>query len=432
MAVVEEPFINNTAGQGRQDSTTSQKIPRTKPIKNDATPPQQEDEYLRVTVTSLDRTKRDPIFKLKATTNMSKFKQKTYQLVERTYTEFERLYDSMTYANPECIVPALPSPASSFAASDEDERRVKRSVQQWLNRIASNPILRHDEELRSFVETSFTFIPTSKPRKRSSGFRLKFSTRTVQDDDHVLTNAKAVATVLEGYMLESTKAVQKLAKSRKSMAVCNTDLGMKAITFATSEQHPPLSSGFRKLGKMLQSIAELQHAQASVEVAILGDFFAYYAINARVVKETLSNRIRITTEYETAKKNTISKRRYIERLKASTSIKPERVDDALEDLEYAKSYEENLGARLIHVTKNLHNELTVYEENRTQDFLNVFKEFAKKQILYEKQQLKAWEDLRPDINAITKKSMRVHALGDEDLNPRAVAERLSTYTSSLR
>jgi len=84
------------------------------------------------------------------------------------------------------------------------------------------------------------------------------------------------------------------------------------------------------------------------------------------------------------------------------------------------------------VTKNLHNELTIYEENRTQDFLSVFKEFTRKQILYEKQQLKAWEDLRPDINAITKKSMRVHALGDEELNPKAVAERLGTYTSSLR
>ena len=135
-----------------------------------------------------------------------------------------------------------------------------------------------------------------------------------------------------------------------------------------NEKNICYSSGFRKLGKMLQSIAELQHTQASVEVAILGDFFTYYAINARVVKvrilivtsfggelqvltcsctrfvacmlivislqETLSNRIRITTEYETAKKNTISKRRYIERLKASTSIKPERVDEALEDLEY--------------------------------------------------------------------------------------------------
>jgi len=67
MVVVEEPFINNTASQNRQDSIISQKIPRTKPIKKDATPPaQQEDEYLRITVTSLDRTKRDPIFKLKA------------------------------------------------------------------------------------------------------------------------------------------------------------------------------------------------------------------------------------------------------------------------------------------------------------------------------------------------------------------------------
>ena len=52
----------------------------------------------------------------------------------------------------------------------------------------------------------------------------------------------------------------------------------------SNEKNICYSSGFRKLGKMLQSIAELQHTQASVEVAILGDFFAYYAINARVVK----------------------------------------------------------------------------------------------------------------------------------------------------
>jgi hypothetical protein len=38
-------------------------------------------------------------------------------------------------------------------------------------------------------------------------------------------------------------------------------------------------------------------------------------------------------EYQVAVKSAISKRRNIERLKASSSIRPDRVDEALEELE---------------------------------------------------------------------------------------------------
>jgi len=193
------------------------------------------------------------------------------------------------------------------------------------------------------------------------------------------------------------------------------------------EKNPPLSSGLRQLGKTLQIISELQRLQAVSEAAALGDFFNYYAINAHVVRETLTSRLRIISEFEAACKATVSKRRNIERLKSSTSIKSDRVEEAVEDLENAQSYEENLGARVNHVTKNLHTEIATYEENRTQDFLSAFKEYVKKQIFFEKQQLKEWENLRPDINAITKRNIRVHIIGDEELDPRAIAERLSTY-----
>jgi len=142
----------------------------------------------------------------------------------------------------------------------------------------------------------------------------------------------------------------------------------------------------------------------------------------------LANRLRIISEHDDAVKTTISKRRYIERLKSSTNIKSDKVDEALEDLEYAKSYEQNLDARAKRVTNNLHTELKIYEENRAQDFFNAIKEYVKKQIVFEKQQLKEWENLRPDIKAITKRNMHIHAFGDEKLDAKAVAERLrSTY-----
>ena len=89
-------------------------------------------------------------------TNLPRYKKNSYPLVERLYIEFERLYNALAYSNPECIVPALPFSSSSYQSTEEDERKVKHSIQQWFNRVALNPVLCHDEELRSFIETDFT------------------------------------------------------------------------------------------------------------------------------------------------------------------------------------------------------------------------------------------------------------------------------------
>ncbi|CAG8570220.1 1224_t:CDS:2 [Ambispora gerdemannii] len=403
MAVPQEPINSDAEENSRQ--VTSQKVVRTKAQKNNSSPIPVE-EYLRISLSAFDKNRRDPVFKLRITTNVANYKKSTYPLVERTYNEFERLYSALTCGNPECIVPALPIATSSFQATEEDERRIKNAMQQWINRITNNPFLRHDEELKSFIETDFA------ARK---------------DEDEELASARAISNTLESHLLENARAVQKLAKIRKGLAICTADLGAKAIGMGTVEKHPPLSSGLRKLGKTLQIVSELQQLQAMSEAAALGDFFNYYAVNAHIVRETLTNRLRIIADFESAVKTTESKRRYIERLKSSTQIKSDRVDEALDDLDYAQNYEATLGARVNHVTKNLHNELTIYEENRTQDFLGAFKEYVKKQIFFEKQQLKEWENLRPDINAITKRNMRVHTICDEELDARAIAERLSTY-----
>ncbi|RIA96930.1 Vps5 C terminal like-domain-containing protein [Glomus cerebriforme] len=425
MAVPQEPLLNGNENTTQTRQNSSPKATRTRQLNGSPTQPQDEGYYLRVSITTLDKNRRDPVFKFKAITNLPRYRNSSYPLVERSYIEFERLYNALTYSNPECIVPALPFSSSSYQATEDDERRVKHSMQQWVNRVAINPVLCHDEELRSFIETDFAFIPATKPRKRTSSFRLKFSS-DIRDEDKALTHAKSVAHSLEGHFLDTAKASQKLAGYRKGLATFNTDLGTKSIAMGTIEKHPPLSNGLRKFGKTLQIISERQKLQAISEAAALGDFFSYYAINSHVVKETLANRLRIISEHDDAVKTTISKRRYIERLKSSTNIKSDKVTEALEDLEYAKSYEQNLDARVKRVTKNLHNELKIYEKNRAQDFFNAVKEYVKKQILFEKQQLKEWENLRPDIKAITKRNMHIYAFEDEKLDAKAIAERLSS------
>ena len=110
-------------------------------------------------------------------------------------------------------------------------------------------------------------------------------------------------------------------------------MGNKLINVATTEAHPPLGNALRKLGRTWHSVADLDHAQAISECVILGDSLGYQGMNARSAKETLQMRTGVLEEYQSAVKTTISKRRQIERLKASSNIRPERVDEALEEIE---------------------------------------------------------------------------------------------------
>ena len=117
------------------------------------------------------------------------------------------------------------------------------------------------------------------------------------------------------------------------MTLAHTEMGNKLINVATTEAHPPLANAMRKIGRTWHSLADLDEAQAISECVVIGDTFGYQGMNARSAKETLQMRTGVLEEYQAAVKTTISKRRNIERLKASSNIKPERVDEALEDME---------------------------------------------------------------------------------------------------
>ena len=116
-------------------------------------------------------------------------------------------------------------------------------------------------------------------------------------------------------------------------------MGNKLVNVATTEAHPPLANALRKLGRTWHnSLADLDQAQAISECVILGDSLGYQGINARSAKETLQMRTGVLEEYQSAVKTTISKRRQIERLKASSNIRPDRVDEAIEEMEEVRSF----------------------------------------------------------------------------------------------
>ena len=115
-------------------------------------------------------------------------------------------------------------------------------------------------------------------------------------------------------------------------------MGNKLISVASAEAHPPLGNALRKLGRTWHSVSDLDQAAAISECVIIGDSLGYQGLNAKSARETLQQRTAVLEEYQSAVKSSISKRRNIERLKASSSINPARVDEALEDLEEVRRF----------------------------------------------------------------------------------------------
>lgn len=124
-----------------------------------------------------------------------------------------------------------------------------------------------------------------------------------------------------------------ILSSSKALAVSQAEMGNKLVNVASTEAHPPVANALRKLGRTWHSISDLDQAASISECVIIGDTLGYQGMNARSAKETLAQRTSVLEEYQAAVKSSISKRRYIERLKASSNINSSKVDEALEDLE---------------------------------------------------------------------------------------------------
>ncbi|EMD40944.1 hypothetical protein CERSUDRAFT_149507 [Gelatoporia subvermispora B] len=360
--------------------------------------------YLRVRITGLDRNRRDILVKLDAQTNLSNFTGTTYRNVSRSYVEFQQFYEAIIHNNPQTIVPALPLARTSAPTDEEDDRLVKIMLQRWLGRICEDSILLHDEELRSFIESDFGYQPTPNTRRKaSSGFSL--IRPRVPDEDETLQRARFELTKLEGQYFEAAKAVDKLSRTRKSLAAVRAEMGNKLVSVATTEAHPPLGNALQKLGRAWHSLADLDQAQGISECVILGDTLGYQGLNAKSAKETLQQRTAVLEDYQAAVKTTISKRRNLERLKASSSIRPEKADEALEEMEEANKYEQILARRADGISQNLHRALERHNRLVSEDVTAALVEHTRSSIMYERQLLRELEALRPDVSNANKKTL---------------------------
>lgn len=203
-----------------------------------------------------------------------------------------------------------------------------------------------------------------------------------------------------GEVSNSRNTVMEVVLIFLGLGLAESSLGEKLSQMHVQETHPGLSHALRKIGRIIQTCGDYHAAQATAEATTLGDPLNYHASDAFIVKETLTNRHILLRELLQAEATRRSKENSVSRMKSSTNVRREKVDEAIASLDEAASQENYLRGKTQRVTSNLLLEKRKWFDRTSSDLIVSIREYVLRQIEAERRMLATLESVRPDIRAI--------------------------------
>ena len=188
--------------------------------------------------------------------------------------------------------------------------------------------------------------------------------------------------------------------SISGLGLVESELGIKFGQMHVQETHPGLSIAYRKLGRIIQTTGDYHAAQGTAEATTLADPLNYHSSDAFIVKETLTNRHILLRDLISAQQATRSKLSATDRLKASSNVRREKVDEAINQLDEARLHEQYLGQKTQRVTSNLLHEKRRWFARTAADLRTSIREYVLREIEAERRTLATLESVRPDIRNI--------------------------------
>ncbi|EGG09584.1 uncharacterized protein MELLADRAFT_104115 [Melampsora larici-populina 98AG31] len=399
----------------------------------------------RIRVSNVERNRRDLYIKFDAWSNLITNRSGHCSNISRSYREFLLFYESISANNPHTIVPPIPFPNTSAPNPADDDRLVASAFQQFFDRLLQDQSLRTDDELRIFLESDFGYTPQTRSKRKltshpSGGFgsfnplsshhksptssnlptgRALSSTNVngitgkpemivsiVEEDE--LSNARLQFRLLEDRLGSVVSKVESLARVTRTLSSAHQDLSTKFISFSTTESHPSLSNGFKKLADGLRNLSVAETGLAIGSLVTLADGFGWCSVESKAGKEVLKNRASLLDEHYSAVKKSIEKRRNIERIKSSTGqVVSERVELALDELEEAKKLEEQLSEKATMISNNLRPALRTHSKQLHDDLLFSLIENSRTQLIYETSILKEFTKLKSIVDSIGLKPLEI-------------------------
>lgn len=368
-----------------------------------------------VKVTALERVgsttsqRENPIVVFDVSTDVPTFRKQQHRGIKKSTDEFKELFRYLVAAVQETFVPALPAPCSSYGPNtDEDRSKTMRNYQEWLERIAADPLLLRNEEVAFFVQSDFgTYSPiNSPPMQPATGLKRRTLKQLAPPYDEVveLAEFRPLVKSIHHVSQDAQSKLVKVSKQRRILAQEETELGLgfaalqnDAYTPGGPQRGLQHSGLYKRFGRVLAAAGDVDSVVSTLELATLADPLGWLVKDTYVVKEALTNRHLIMRELLQAQQSSRAKQEHARKLRAKRDASPIKVDEALRSLRAATQFEQDLTNRQRRITGNMLLERTQWLQWYETFIAAAIKEFTLRKIEYERKKLTLLERVRHDV-----------------------------------
>lgn len=301
--------------------------------------------------------------------------------VTRRYRDFLWLYERMHENNPGVVVPPPPEKQAvgRFDVNFVESRRM--ALERMVNKIAGHPILQHDGDLKTFLESeAFNVDIKHKDRGKdpllgseSKGFMSSIGISSgsggkfIEHDDW-FHDRRIYLDALENQLKALQKSTDTVVGQRKGLADSCGDFSASLHNLAAVELSPSLSGPLDALGDLQLRIQELYNRQAMQDILTLGIVIDEYIRLIGSVKKAFEQRQKAFHSWHSAESKLQDIKKQQDKLLRAGRTQQDRIQQMQADVADAE--------RRVHASRLLfedmgrlmRTELERFEREKVEDF----------------------------------------------------------------
>jgi sorting nexin-1/2 len=305
--------------------------------------------------------------------------------VTRRYRDFLWLYERLHDNHPGVVVPPPPEKQAvgRFDANFIESRRM--ALERMINKVASHPILQHDGDLKTFLESeAFNVDIKHKDRGKdpllaseSKGGGIMSSIglgsgsgsggKFIEHDDW-FHDRRIYLDALENQLRALQKSTDTVVAQRKALAESCGDFSASLHALAGVELSPSLSGPLDALGDLQMRIQELYQRQAMQDILTLGIVIDEYLRLIGSVQKAFSQRQRAFHAWHSAEQKLAALKQNEDKLKRSGRSQVERMQQV--EVEVKEQERRVNSARVLFedMGRLMRGELERFEREKVEDF----------------------------------------------------------------
>ncbi|CAL8088484.1 unnamed protein product [Orchesella dallaii] len=416
--------------QNRQG--TSEGIGGSKPqIEEDDDVPSDPSQYIKISVTDPQKQGEGMstfiVYRVTTRTNIALFRRKEFA-VWRRFSDFLGLHYKIAekYLKKGRIVPPAPEknmigttkikmsgqgenagPTGTMTQGDFVERR-RASLERFLNRVGSNPVLRVDPDFRDFLEID-TDLPKATSTSAFSGagvVRLfnkvgetvnKISYRMDEADpwfEERIQNIEA----LENQLRKVHTSIELLVAYRRDLAAATGNFSKSAAILSNAEEHTGLARALAQLSDVEDKVEQMHTDQANSDYYLFSELFRDYISLIGCVKDVFHERVKAYQTLQHAQQ-TLNKKREA-KAKLELQVKTDKLAQAREEVVEWEAKVERSQAEFDSISNVIKKELELFETTRVKEFKKVILKYLESLLTHQQDLLKYWEAFLPEAKAV--------------------------------